>query len=57
LTEAESKIDQALKDAKRMLLAASGSAEVLTPIEGQLKDILHSKSQFNVWASLRKAED
>ncbi len=46
LTEAESKIDQALEDAKRTLVAASGSAEVLTPIERQLKDILRSKNEL-----------
>ena len=46
LTEAESKIDQALEDAKRTLLAALGSAEMLTPIERQLKDFLRSKHEL-----------
>ena len=46
LTEAESKIDETLQDAKRTLMAASGSAEVLTPIESQLKDILRSKNEL-----------
>src|SRR5690349_17383529 len=46
LTEAESKIDQTLKDAKRTLAAVSGSADVLTPIEHQLRDILRSKNEL-----------
>jgi signal transduction histidine kinase/CHASE3 domain sensor protein len=46
LIEAESKIDQALEDAKRTLAAASGSAEMLTPIEQQLKDFLRSKHEL-----------
>ena len=46
LTEAESKIDQALADAKRTLAAATGSADMLTPIERQLKDFLRSKHEL-----------
>jgi signal transduction histidine kinase/CHASE3 domain sensor protein len=46
LTEAESKIDQTLKDAKRTLAAVSGSPDVLTPIEHQLRDILRSKNEL-----------
>jgi signal transduction histidine kinase/CHASE3 domain sensor protein len=46
LTEAESKIDQALEDAKRSLATASGSAATLTPIERQLKDFLRSKHEL-----------
>ena len=46
LTEAESKIDQALNDAKRTLATALGSAEMLTPIERQLKDFLRSKHEL-----------
>jgi len=46
LTEAESKIDQALEDAKRTLVTASGSAATLTPIERQLKDFLRSKHEL-----------
>ena len=46
LTQAEAKIDQALKDAKRMLAAATGSADMLTPIERQLKDLLRSKHEL-----------
>jgi signal transduction histidine kinase/CHASE3 domain sensor protein len=42
-TEAESKLDQTLEGAKRTLAAASGSAEMLTPIERQLKELLRSK--------------
>ena len=43
LVEAESKIDQALDDAQGALAAAIGSAEMLRPIEHQLKDFLRSK--------------
>jgi len=43
LTEAESRIDDALEHAKQTLAVVSGSAEVLTPIERQLKDLLRSK--------------
>jgi signal transduction histidine kinase/CHASE3 domain sensor protein len=46
LTEAESKIDQTLKDAKSALAAASHSVDVLTPIERQLKDFLRSKNEL-----------
>lgn len=46
LTEAESKIDQALEHAKQTLAVVSGSAEVLTPIEQQLKDFLRSKHEL-----------
>jgi signal transduction histidine kinase/CHASE3 domain sensor protein len=46
LTEAESKIDQTVKDAKRTLAAVSGSADVLTPIEHQLRDIVRSKNEL-----------
>lgn len=46
LTEAESKIDQALEDAKRTLATAAGSAATLTPIERQLKDFLRSKHEL-----------
>lgn len=46
LTEAESKIDQALADAKRTLTAASGSAEMMIPIERQLKQFLRSKHEL-----------
>ncbi|HET7909425.1 MAG TPA: CHASE3 domain-containing protein, partial [Nitrospira sp.] len=46
LTEAESKIDQALLDAKRTLTDASGSAAMLTSIERQLKDFLRSKHEL-----------
>ncbi|HKY72300.1 MAG TPA: ATP-binding protein [Nitrospira sp.] len=45
-TEAESKIDQALEDAKRALAATSGSAGMLTPIEHQLKEFLRSKHEL-----------
>ena len=43
LTEAELKIDHALEDAKRTLAAASGSIDMLAPIEQQLKEFLRSK--------------
>ena len=43
LTHAEAKIDQALQDAKRLLAAATGSAEMLMPIEQQLKELSASK--------------
>ena len=46
LTEAESKIDQALEHAKQTLAIVSGSAEMLTPIERQLKDFLSSKHEL-----------
>ena len=46
LTEAESKIDQALEDAKRTLAAATGSAATLGPIGQQLKDLLRSKHEL-----------
>ena len=47
VTEAESKINQTVKDAKSALAAAtSGSAEVLAPIEQQLKEFLRSKNEL-----------
>ena len=46
LVEAESRIDKALEDAKRTLATASGSAEVLIPIERQLKDFIRSKHEL-----------
>ena len=46
LTEAETKIDQALNDAKRALATASGSADMLRPVERQLKEFLRSKREL-----------
>lgn len=46
LTQAEAKIDQALEDAKRMLAAATGSADMLAPIERELKGLLRSKHEL-----------
>lgn len=46
LIEAESKIDQALSDAQRALAAASGSEDMLGPIEQQLKGFLRSKHEL-----------
>ena len=56
LTEAESKIDQTLDDAKRALAAAYGSADMLTPIERQLKDFLRSKHELIVQVQDGNAE-
>jgi signal transduction histidine kinase/CHASE3 domain sensor protein len=56
LTEAESRIDQALDDSKRALAAASGSADMLTPIERQLKDFLRSKHELIVQVQHGSAE-
>lgn len=44
--EAESKIDEALRDAERTLAAAWGSADMLIPIEQQLKNFLRSKHEL-----------
>lgn len=57
LIEAESKIDQALEDAKRTLAAASDSGELLTPIERQLKDFLRSKTQLIAEVQRGEAEN
>jgi signal transduction histidine kinase/CHASE3 domain sensor protein len=46
LTEAEGKFDEALREAKRRLAVASGSEDMLTPIEQQLKDFLRSKHEL-----------
>jgi signal transduction histidine kinase/CHASE3 domain sensor protein len=46
LTEAELKIDHALEEAKRTLAAASGSIDMLAPIEQQLKEFLRSKHEL-----------
>ena len=44
--EAESKIDEALRDAERTLAAAWGTADMLIPIEQQLKNFLRSKHEL-----------
>jgi signal transduction histidine kinase/CHASE3 domain sensor protein len=57
LTEAESKIDQALEDAKRTLAAASGSTDILSSIEQQLKSFLRSKHELIAEVQRGEAEN
>jgi len=46
LTEAESRVDPALADAKRLMAGLPGSPDSLEPIGRQLKDLLRSKLEL-----------